>query len=196
MNNGKILDFYKSLRVRVILLAVGILTIIFSHYLTTALPYIIGTGMCLFGITNLIVGIARKKVINEMKSEIANALIILILGVAVFLQDGEHLAFIGIIWALISLMSGASELNKALYHFLRKEKFLFLLIQGSIEVALSMALLFDPFEHLQLHVVFLGITMIVYSIKSPDLWLKQQKEIIKKAPVGFEPQKIMSEEKK
>ncbi|MDO5846533.1 MAG: DUF308 domain-containing protein [Methanocorpusculum sp.] len=156
--------------IRFTFLAAGICTILFSSHLTIIIPYIIGAGMFLAGIFGVYNGLARREYMVLKKSQISPSLVLLLVGITVLINAEHSLGFLGVIWGIISLSKGATELNHAMYRANRREKWIPAAVQGLVEISLSLILIMDPFEHFSVHVAFLGLTMMVYSFRSLDDW--------------------------
>ncbi len=182
MTEPSFLRKIETMRVRVVLLVLGFICILFCQSLTTVIPYLIGLGMCLNGIFGIYTGFDRHEYRTLQTSQIATSLVMLLVGLTVFVNAAETaLGFLGIVWGLISLLKGAGEVNHALYRLWKRERGISLMLTALLEISLGLILIMDPFEHFSVHVAFLGLTMIVYSFKSPAEWKEKLDEDAKVA---------------
>lgn len=164
----KIINKYDSLHVRLLIFTAGIICIIMPKYPTLIVPYLIGAVMCIAGIYGFVTGVHRKEYKTLKTSNIADSIVLFTLGLAIILSNDQSIGVLGVIWGFLSLEKGTVEVNSFLYHITRNERFFTHLLMAIAEISLGLLLILDPFEHFELHVVMLGISMVLYSFKNSD----------------------------
>ncbi|HJJ42170.1 MAG TPA: DUF308 domain-containing protein [Methanocorpusculum sp.] len=175
----KIVNKYDSLRLRLLIFAAGIICILMPKYPTMIVPYLIGTVMCIAGIYGFVVGFHRREYKTLKTSNIAESIVLFALGLAIVISNDQSLGVLGVIWGFLSLEKGTVEVNSFLYHFSMHEKFMTHLLMAIAEISLGLLLIIDPFDHFELHVVMLGVSMVLYSFKNSDfIENKKDEELI------------------
>lgn len=179
MNAHDSLEKIASLRVRVLLLAVGILCIFFPETFRDFIPVIVGASMSAAGLFGVVTSWDAKNYRFPGMSTMGESVVLLTLGLVIMVTQNASLLLLGVIWGLLGLGKGAKEINTFLYRFSRKENFLFPLIMGLLEIIFGLILILEPTEHITFHVMILGINMILYSIRDPAPHKKNPQEILK-----------------
>lgn len=131
----------------------GVICIVFHEQLTDIMPHIIGLFLVLTGLINIIFHFINK----ESRISLGTSFIYLVGGGAVVATHHESIVILGIMWALLSLLEVAEEIDEMVAH---QEFSLFHTIMIIISTALAVMLLTDPFEKFAEHMVILGLEMI------------------------------------
>lgn len=179
MNAHDSLEKIASLRVRVLLLTVGLICLFFPTTFCDFIPLIVGASMTAAGIFGVLVSWTAKNYRFPGMSTMGESVVLLTLGLVIMITQHASLLLLGVIWGLLGLTKGAKEINTFLYRLSNKEKFLFPLVMGILEIVFGLILILEPTEHIAFHVVILGINMILYSIKDPEPHKKHPREILK-----------------
>lgn len=131
----------------------SLMLIVYPEPFVDSLHYILGTAFLIFAVVNFM----RATVFHVEGISIGDCLVKAILAVIVIFMQYESIAIIGVIWALWSLEEAGREVDDFLHtrHFSILN--LLLLIAS---IVLSILLIMDPFEHILLHIRYVGIEII------------------------------------
>lgn len=139
----------------VIFVFIGLLCLFFTHALTNALPYIIGSAMFLYGPFHIVIGRVER-----VHYDMGRCLLFMILGGMILFQGNNALGVMGTIWALISLNNIAEDFNDMYPH-----DFSFIeCVEIIISTVLALMLLWEPYHHFIFHVRVLGVEMIINAL--------------------------------
>ena len=163
--------------IQIILIVVGLIHIIFADYLKEKLTIITGITTINISLINLIRNIKKKeyKTLDTMK--IPENIVALLLGIMTLFKGQNAISFIAIIWGITGLRKGVKGFNIALYNKVNNKQYIGKLVYAIIETALSILLVFDPFEKVEEHLVILGFEMIIISLKVAFYDEKEYEEI-------------------
>ena len=132
---------------------VGVLLILFPNQLMHVAPVLVGTGLVLRGLLNLLI---LWRYPNE-KLNPGKIVLYLVLGAAILRNAADSIGVIGVIWAMLSLNEVEDDINEAVKnHHIS----VFRTVMVVITIALALMLLFDPSGHFALHVRILGLEML------------------------------------
>ena len=162
---------------QIILIVVGMIHIIFADYLKEKLTIITGITTINISLINLIRNIKKKeyKTLDTMK--IPENIAALLLGIMTLFKGQNAISFIAIIWGITGLRKGVKGFNIALYNKVNNKQYIGKLVYAIIETALSILLVFDPFEKVEEHLVILGFEMIIIALKVAFYDEKEYEEI-------------------
>lgn len=149
----------------IIFLIIGVINIIFAHQLRKKLPIIIGIVSVTISSVSLIRNIKQKEYTRLDTMRIPRDLVALILGIIILLKKENAIPFIAITWGISGLQRGCKGLNVVAYNKAHKKSFVLELIHSIFEIMIAILLIFNPFDHLEEHLILLGIEMIVSSLK-------------------------------
>lgn len=163
--------------IQIILIVVGMIHIIFADYLKEKLTIITGITTINISLINLIRNIKKKeyKTLDTMK--IPENIAALLLGIMTLFKGQNAISFIAIIWGITGLRKGVKGFNIALYNKVNNKQYIGKLVYAIIETALSILLVFDPFEKVEEHLVILGFEMIIIALKVAFYDEKEYEEI-------------------
>ena len=163
--------------IQIILIVVGLIHIIFADYLKEKLTIITGITTINISLINLIRNIKKKeyKTLDTMK--IPENIAALLLGIMTLFKGQNAISFIAIIWGITGLRKGVKGFNIALYNKVNNKQYIGKLVYAIIETALSILLVFDPFEKVEEHLVILGFEMIIIALKVAFYDEKEYEEI-------------------
>lgn len=163
--------------IQIILIVVGLIHIIFADYLKEKLTIITGITTINISLINLIRNIKKKeyKTLDTMK--IPENIVALLLGIMTLFKGQNAISFIAIIWGITGLRKGVKGFNIALYNKVNNKQYIGKLVYAIIETALSILLVFDPFEKVEEHLVILGFEMIIIALKVAFYDEKEYEEI-------------------
>ena len=163
--------------IQIILIVVGLIHIIFADYLKEKLTIITGITTINISLINLIRNIKKKeyKTLDTMK--IPENIAAILLGIMTLFKGQNAISFIAIIWGITGLRKGVKGFNIALYNKVNNKQYIGKLVYAIIETALSILLVFDPFEKVEEHLVILGFEMIIISLKVAFYDEKEYEEI-------------------
>ncbi|MCD8204987.1 MAG: hypothetical protein LUD29_00010 [Clostridia bacterium] len=150
-----------------------------THIIITVFPFVAGVLMLIFGVAKLVVDITRKNYLNEEKNSTASSIIFIIMGLIVLADtivtlverepDEEEITFwangfIGIVWGVYGLVEAARAFNHAINRMVKHENATFHVIWGLIELVFAILLIYNPNEHIALHLVIFGLQLMFTSI--------------------------------
>lgn len=157
---------FTAAKILAILLGVqGISCILFTDYIYSVFPYILGGIMMLIGALDLYRGIITKEFKLKETKLTSSGIVMLILGTVILFHNTNTDTIIGSVWGIIGLYKGAEELNVAIYHQFAKEPFVGEVVHSIVELLLAIMLLIDPLGAGRHHVFILGLELICYSMK-------------------------------
>ena len=180
MSVRSVLEKIESLRVRILLLAVGLFCILFPTKFSEFIPLIVGLAMAFAGGFAIFANVFGKNTLQTIPSTLGEPIVLTLLGIVIFLSQNSSLLVLGVVWGLLGLTKGAREINSFIQRFSCKENFLFPLILGILEIIFGLILIYEPTEHISFHVIILGINMVLFSIKDPAPHKKGVHEILQK----------------
>ncbi len=140
----------------VMLMAVGVLLILFPDQISVYAPHVVGAGLCIFSVYNLFVSLKYP----ESDAELGQSLISMAMGAVLLLQAGDAAAIdkLGVIWAVRTLSEASMEITEMYEH---KKARVIDIIEITISAALAVLLLMNPFHHFSFHVRILGIEILI-----------------------------------
>ena len=161
------------LRIRLFVAAVvfllGILCLLLSETILFSLPYILSGLLFLLSIDNLYEALKNRRFDEQDTDEIANAIIFLALSIVVQLRAEDSEIIIGAIWGILGLFLASRNISHALYSLINKKGrvpgHILHLLHAGLSIAISLALLLDPEEHLHFHVYILGLELVDYAVR-------------------------------
>ena len=128
-------------------------------------------------IINLIRNIKNKEYKTLETMKIPENIVALLLGIMTLFKGQNAISFIAIIWGITGLRKGVKGFNIALYNKVNNKQYIGKLVYAIIETALSILLVFDPFEKVEEHLVILGFEMIIIALKVAFYDEKEYEEI-------------------
>ncbi len=143
----------------VMYLMVGVLCVVFTHYIQTAFPYIVGGFMALIGLGQLIYAVRTKEYVHTNSNKTATSLVMIALSVLIMTVNEAAFTIIAIAWGLLGLMEGAHAFNHAFSRIARSERCIYFLAKGIVELVLAFLLLTDV-DHIHLHIIYFGINLL------------------------------------
>lgn len=151
--------------IQIILIIVGLVNIIGASFLKEKLSIVTGITTIIISIINLIRN-TRKKTYKTLDTiKIPENIVTIILGIMMLLKQENAISFIAIVWGISGLRKGIEEFNVVIFNKMNNKQFVAELIHASIETILSILLVFDPFEKVEEHIIFLGIEMVISALK-------------------------------
>ncbi|MEG1431513.1 DUF308 domain-containing protein [Eubacterium sp.] len=158
-------ETYKRTDALLILLN-GILCLIFARNVTHLLPTFCGGILIIKGGLQFYKGIINQDYRILEQTDLVKSFSAIAVGIGIFFAQEDALFIIAIFWGLTGLTQATGCLNTALFKMARKEKFFWDLFKGLVEFSLSMAVIFNPFNSVEHHVLLLGIDMIFEGVIS------------------------------
>ncbi len=152
----KLFGRIENLVILIALVVFGALLIAIPQYIVHVVPYVMGVGLILYGCFNLIM-IFRS---GDREAKPGRQLLFLVVGLVSLLQRRGALATIGVLWAILTLLDCAEEINEI---YETREFHLFAILWMLVEIVLSVMLMHDPMEHFVFHMRILGAEFIVHS---------------------------------
>ena len=165
----KIIAGLQEDRLVYIFAVVGLLLVAFPTRLTKVAPILIGSFLVIYATASFVIYMRYKEnAVNPGK-----AFVYLILGAAIMHQKGDAIGVIGSMWAMISLFEAAEEIDEEVK---RKEYSVFRFVSIALSTFLAIMLLFDPFEHFELHMRILGVEMVLSIFERQHKIIRQKQE--------------------
>lgn len=143
----------------------GLVCILFSEHLTTALPYIMGAAMVLFGVLISSGYFSAQEPSGQRSEDLTYGIVLFILGAAFILQGPNALGVLGTAWAVIGVRKAAKSLNRVIGQIRAREHCAVHLVEFFVRITLALVLLFDPFEKFSTHIVILGLEIIAIHVR-------------------------------
>ena len=137
----------------------AVILIVYPDPFVDSLHWILGGGFLIYAAANVV----RRAVFHVQTVRYGDCLVKAILALIVMFMRHESIAIIGVIWALWSLEEAGREIDDAV----RTQQFsLFSFFLLLTSIALSILLIMDPFEHITMHVQYVGIEIIAIILLS------------------------------
>ena len=157
-----------------VFVVMGLVMIFFPDFVGRAVPYMLGTGALVFGILYVILSLWYK----DRSVSLGGGVIRIVAGIILLIQKAESIGLIGVIWAMLSLMETAHEIDE--YRETGKISIVSI-ISIPAAIVLAVMLMTDPFAHFNTHVRILGLEIIAAALvrrkkKSDKQYLFAQKK--------------------
>jgi len=145
---------------------IGIIIIIFRQNLINYLSLIVGIPLLIISLEGLIYEIASKNFKNE-HNRLGEEIVKFILSCVIIFVFNNDVEMISVIWGIIAILQALKELSKAIYEInTNKNKlYIFLLIQTTTQIVLAILLIIEPKEHVDLHLILLGVEFLLESLR-------------------------------
>jgi uncharacterized membrane protein HdeD (DUF308 family) len=137
----------------------GLILAMYSH-IGNYFSYIVGSFMAVIGLGQFIYAIRTKEYVHTHSNKTAMSLILMALALLILIERESANTIIAIAWGFLGLFEGAHAFNHAFSRMARHQRFVYYLVKGSIEVVLAFMLLHDPINHLETHIIVLGVNLI------------------------------------
>lgn len=148
----------------ILMIANGVICIMFSEKLLYALPTICGLVMVIKGLIGIVRGINNRDYASLERVGLERAIVVLLVGIGIIVRQGNALFIVGVFWGLYGLRKAADYLNEGLYRRYNNERYIRLILKAIAESVLSIILIFDPYTSIGHHVVILGVELILDSV--------------------------------
>lgn len=149
---------------------VGVLCIAITHYISEALPYIVGSMMCVVGVGGFILSLIHRDYRDIKKNKLFTYVLCAALGVLIILEEvdaeSNPIMMIAIVWGVFGLFEGAHAFNHAVTRIANSERCVYYVIKGIVECVVAFMLLYRPDSHEAhyFHIIVFGITLIIDSV--------------------------------
>lgn len=144
---------------------IGLLFVFFPGQITAGLPYILGGAMTAAGILYGVLCFRSREEGADRSTELANALVLLIVGILCMLHGKNSIGPLGTTWAIIGLRKASKSLSRIIQSRGNGMAFYASLAEFLMRLTFSVILLFYPVEKFETHVVLLGLELIAVSIR-------------------------------
>ena len=145
--------------------AIGLVCAAFPRQITAALPYVLGGAMSAAGIIYGISCFRSREAWADRSSELANTLILLVVGILCMFHGSDSIVPLGTTWAIIGLRKASKSLSRMIRSHGKGMEFYTSFAEFLVRLTFSVMLLFYPAEKFETHVVLLGLELIVVSIR-------------------------------
>lgn len=139
----------------------GVGCLVFPSYVEEALPLLLGLPMVLTAVSSIVAAI-RGRSVDEGRSTLGSAIVMLILGLVVIAHGPDNTLFIGIVWGLLGLLKAAQEFDGIFADIKSHEPFAVSLAVCIFELVLAVLLILNPSANIEHHLLLLGIQLITY----------------------------------
>ena len=131
----------------------GLILILFPKQVAGAVPYILGLGLILYALLNIVISIKYP----DAETRLGDGIVKGVIGAVILTLKAESIGILGVIWAVQSLDEVAEEIDEC-----RRTKTVSVIsvIGMLVSLALAVMLMTDPSEHFSFHVRILGLEMI------------------------------------
>lgn len=144
---------------------IGLLCVIFPGQITAGLPYVLGGTMIAAGVIYSAAYFRDRDAWANRSSELANGLILLVVGVLCVFHGADSIVPLGITWAIIGLRKASKSLSRMIQNYGNGIVFYTSLAEFLLRLTFSAMLLFSPIEKFQTHVMILGLEIVAASIR-------------------------------
>jgi len=155
----------------------GILVFIFAERIPEAIAYVVGSVMLLYGIEGLIGDIKRRKA-GKGLNKLSLHIVLFVFAFIMFFIAREDIKLTCYIWAVWSIQREAEEIEENIFrHSYSKVVVAINIIESILITVLSILLIANPLEHLDLHIILLGIELILEIVWEVLVDINKKKEI-------------------
>lgn len=144
---------------------IGLLCVVFPGQITAGLPYVLGGAMAAAGILYGISYFHNREAWIDRSPELANTLILLVVGILCMFHGADSIAPLGTTWAIIGLRKTSKSLARMLRSHGKGMEFYTSLAEFLVRLTFSVMLLFYPAEKFETHVLLLGLELIAVSVR-------------------------------
>lgn len=144
---------------------IGLLCVVFSGEITAGLPYVLGGAMVVAGAVYGVAYFRDRDAWANRSSELANGLILLVVGILCVFHGANSIVPLGTTWAIIGLRKASKSLSRMIQNYGNGIEFYTSLAEFLVRLTFSAMLLFYPTEKFETHVMLLGMEMIAASIR-------------------------------
>ena len=134
----------------------GVLLIVIPQHLVKIVPYVLGVGLMLYACVNIFL-IVRS---GDREAKPGRNLVYLVVGLVSVLQRHNALGTIGVLWAMLTLMDCAGEINE---FYETRQLHVFPMLWMVVSIVLAFMLMHDPMEHFVFHMRILGAEIIAHA---------------------------------
>lgn len=146
----------------------GLLCIVMPELIVHWLPFILGSIMVITSISDIFFEIKEKRYLTAYKTR-ASSLILLIMGLCFLFGQEKTITLMGITWGLLGLQEANEEIEHILLMRSQNEKCVIASIVVVFKIVLSLALLFDPLEKFNFHIILLGIEILAVTLNEKNI---------------------------
>ena len=151
---------------RLLLIGLGLWVFIYPEVLKDHVHFVVGSAALLISLGMLTGVLGDKGYDDPNDTRLPASLLGLALGAMILIRKHDSIPFIAIAWGLQGMSSGVTELHHAFCRKRRHQRFVAALLHGLLETVLSLLLVFDPMEEIELHIVLLGAEMMVQGFET------------------------------
>ena len=144
---------------------IGLLCAVFPGQITAGLPYVLGGAMSAAGVIYGISYFLNREAWADRSSELANALVLLVVGILCMFHGADSIGPLGTTWAIIGLRKASKSLSRMIQGHGKGLTFYTSFAEFLARLTFSVMLLFYPAEKFETHVVLLGLELIAVSIR-------------------------------
>lgn len=162
-NMLKILKINKA----IIYTILGILVLIFRADILNYLYLFVSIPVLVIALEELAYGIYVKSYKNQF-NDLGEIILKIVLSIFLLLYNKEEeLLEVCVLWGIIVIISATMAINKAIFELSHKKitVFLFEMVISTAQIVFSILLIIDPFEHVNFHIILLGIEMLLVGSK-------------------------------
>ena len=150
-----------------------------KKFIIEYLSYIVGASLFVESVISLIHDIIKKKYNND-ENHMGSHIVSLIISIMILLirpiYKEPKLELTCILWGISAIMSSSLNLNFTIYEITHKE-FRFIefieMIESIAEIALSILLIMEPDNHVDTHIILLGVEYILESVLTAFHFIKK-----------------------
>lgn len=139
---------------------IGVLCVSITDYMTLVLPYIVGGLVGIVGVVRFIYAVIQKEYVHTHSNKTASSLILMALAIVILIDLEWANRFIPMVWGVLGLFEAAHAFNHGISRISRGMNSSYYLIKGIVELVLAFLLMYDPLEHLGLHIIVFGVQLI------------------------------------
>lgn len=144
---------------------IGLLCVFFPVQITTGLPYVLGGAMAAAGVLYGASYFQSREDWAKRSPELANALILLVVGILCMLHGADSIGPLGTTWAIIGLRKASRSFSRIIQSRGKGLAFYTAFAEFLVRLTFSVMLLFYPVEKFETHVLLLGLELIAVSIR-------------------------------
>lgn len=170
----------------IVFLMVGAFIIIFNSKTINYLSLLIGIFMIITSLVDAFVHLLTKDY-KEKSYTLYTPFVIFILALLILFTSKNDIVFICLIWGVIAILQAGRTINECVYNFFNNKKYIISLLESIISMVLAIMLIINPLEHVQMHLIILGLEIalsglriiikLVYAKKNPKIMNEEYEKI-------------------
>lgn len=155
------------LAISVLLIAIGVVTLVFQEITLDILCYLLGASILFIGITKIVLWFLKSGFRFLFQFDLGQGIFLTVLGILMLLNTNGVKTALPIILGLLWFVDGIIQFNKFIaLNKVKSNSRYALLIFAILTCALGIVLMIDPFTERNAFMIFTGVTFIIDGVQN------------------------------